>query len=337
MDGSSCWVCRAQLLNQDDKTSGMIVFNCPRCGQFYIGASPIEIFRRHMDYGLDKSPILRYITSHAIRQMQPFFDKNYWYPVSSDWLSSVWSCERLPNPQKQADTFVQYLGAADVPSGEWVPVQPVQLTGILGTADDPNELKKTGLEYVIQHLLQKGLIERDATSSAPDNWACRLTFDGWGRLDELQRGQTGSTTAFMAMAYGEDATERAFSEFVHAVQQTGFELRKLDQKPRAGLIDLRMRVEIRLAKFLIADLTDENRGVYWEAGFAEGLGKKVYYTCEASKFKKAKTHFDTEHMLTIKWSSDNMSEALDELKSAIRNDFPSEAKQSDEPVAKPSA
>jgi nucleoside 2-deoxyribosyltransferase len=98
----------------------------------------------------------------------------------------------------------------------------------------------------------------------------------------------------MAMGYGNAHVDRAFSGFIGAVAQTGFELRRLDQKPKAGLIDLRMRVEIRSAKFLVADLTDENRGAYWEAGFAEGLGKKVYYTCEASKFDKAKTHFDTE-------------------------------------------
>jgi hypothetical protein len=35
-----------------------------------------------------------------------------------------------------------------------------------------------------------------------------------------------------------------------------------------------------------------------------------------------KTHFDTEHLLTVKWTADNMPPALDELKSAIRNDFP---------------
>jgi len=49
-----------------------------------------------------------------------------------------------------------------------------------------------------------------------------------------------------------------------------------------------MRVEIRSAKFLVADLTDENRGAYWEAGFGEGLGKKVYYTCEASNSTRPK-------------------------------------------------
>jgi nucleoside 2-deoxyribosyltransferase len=133
----------------------------------------------------------------------------------------------------------------------------------------------------------------------------------------------------MAMKYGDAELDRAFEHFTRAVAQTGFELRRPDRMPKAGLIDLRMRVEIRSAKFLIAELTDENRGAYWESGFAEGLGKKVYYTCEATKFASVKTHFDTEHMLTIKWDPVNMTPALDLLKSAIRNDFPTDAWQLD--------
>jgi hypothetical protein len=157
----------------------------------------------------------------------------------------------------------------------------------------------------------------------------RLTFSGWERLGEFERQSVESRIAFMAMGYENDEIDRAFAAFIEAVANTGFQLRRLDQKPQAGLIDLRMRVEIRGAKFLVADLTDENRGAYWEAGFAEGLGKKVYYTCEQTKFSRVKTHFDTEHLLTIRWSSGDLTAAADELKSAIRNDFPVEAKQSD--------
>ena len=50
------------------------------------------------------------------------------------------------------------------------------------------------------------------------------------------------------------------------------------------MIDDRLRVEIQSARFLIADLTHENRGAFWEAGYAEGLGKPVIYTCEESVF-----------------------------------------------------
>jgi hypothetical protein len=189
---------------------------------------------------------------------------------------------------------------------------------------------------VINHLIAKGLIEQPATIQLPaDDGAMlyRLTFDGWQRFDELRYRSIDSQVAFMAMGYGNLDVDRAFAGFVGAVAQTGFELRRLDQKPKAGLIDLRMRVGIRSAKFLVADLTDENRGAYWEAGFAEGLGKKVYFTCEGTKFERVKTHFDTEHLLTVKWDADDMALALDELKSAIRNDFPTEAVQADDPTA----
>ena len=75
----------------------------------------------------------------------------------------------------------------------------------------------------------------------------------------------------------------------------------LVQRAKAGSIDERLRVEIRRSRFLIADLTDRNAGAYWEAGFAEGLGKPVIYTCEKSVFEEEKTHFDTNHMHTVLW------------------------------------
>jgi nucleoside 2-deoxyribosyltransferase len=63
------------------------------------------------------------------------------------------------------------------------------------------------------------------------------------------------------------------------VAATGFILRRLDDEPKAGLIDDRMRAEIQASRFVIVDLTHMNRGAYWEAGYAEGLGKPVIYTC----------------------------------------------------------
>jgi hypothetical protein len=107
-------------------------------------------------------------------------------------------------------------------------------------------------------------------------------------------------------------------------------LRKMQSKPRAGLIDDRLRVEIRNARFLIADLTDDNEGAYWEAGFAEGLSKPVIFICEKTKFKKKKTHFDTNHHLTVKWDKDSPQDAAEELKATIRATLPDEARMTDD-------
>jgi nucleoside 2-deoxyribosyltransferase len=82
---------------------------------------------------------------------------------------------------------------------------------------------------------------------------------------------------------------------------------------RAGIIDNIMREQIRDAAFLVADLTHDNYGAYWEAGYAEGLGKPVIYLCEKSKFKAAPPHFDTNHCTTVLWQSDE----IEEFKKAI--------------------
>jgi hypothetical protein len=298
-------------------------FDCPRCGQF------ILTWDADVTLGGKIRKKLRWaITSHAIRNMQtPGGEPPY--RVTLEWLASVWASQKLPNPQMQADKFIEYLGTAGIPS-RWVYCRKEELMGLLGTVDDLSPGQKEGFNFIFERLTKKGLIELNSRPSSGGLPGYRLTFDGWERFEELHRVLADSKIAFMAMGYGNSHVDRAYTEFVRAVEQTGFQLYRLDQKPKSGLIDLRMRVEIRSAKFLIADLTEENRGAYWEAGFAEGLGKKVYYTCEASKFEATKTHFDTEHLLTIKWSPDVMPAALDELKSAIRNDFPTDAKQSDE-------
>jgi hypothetical protein len=293
---------------------------CPRCGPFIITHEALSSFP---EGGIQKWAIV----SHAIRRLST---EDAPYTVKTDWLQAVIDRETLPGPQEQADTMISILGEKSSASGRWIPCYSQELAGLLGTDDEPKDVWTAGVGYVVERLKSKNLIEQQTPMPAADgSMQFRLTFDGWERFDDLRRGVIDSGIAFMAMKFGNEELDRAFMAFVGAVGETGFELRRLDKKPKAGLIDLHMRVEIRAAKFLVADLTDENRGAYWEAGFAEGLGKKVYYTCEASKFVSVKTHFDTEHMLTVKWNPEDMAPALDELKSAIRNDFPADAVQSD--------
>jgi nucleoside 2-deoxyribosyltransferase len=149
---------------------------------------------------------------------------------------------------------------------------------------------------------------------------------GWDYYDQLSRGAIVSRKAFMVMQFGDAELDAVFENyFKPAVKATGFERVRLDENPQAGLIDDRLKVEIRTSRFLIADLTHENRGAYWEAGFAEGLGKPVIYTCEKSKFGTHKTHFDTNQHETVLWEKDELGDAAEKLKVTIRATLPDEA------------
>lgn len=304
----------------------MTEIRCVRCGHFKLSGTA----RAFVEGQVSAEPHRWAVTSHAIRRLCR--DPQQVPLIDGKMLKAIWAHTKLPDPQQQLDELVVLVGSSKVTPGDFAHFTIAGLWAQLGTAD---RKEMDGLAFVLAEGKKRGLT-KDVVSNAAASAALsvQLTFDGWKRFHELQQLAPESRVAFMAMGYANPDAKRAFLEcFVPAVSRTGYELRRLDHRPKAGLIDNRMRVEIRASKFVVADLTDENRGAYWEAGFGEGLGRPVFYTCEAKKFEKARSHFDTEHMQTIKWTLDDWDEAADELKSAIRNTFPSEALQKDvEPV-----
>jgi hypothetical protein len=145
-------------------------------------------------------------------------------------------------------------------------------------------------------------------------------LDGWESYEKEKRDLIAGAYGFIAMKFG-DAVLDSFVEKV--VKPTvklgiGFELHDMRDIARAGIIDNIMRSQIRDAVFVIVDLTHDNPRAYWEAGYAEGLGKPVIYICEHSKFDEAQTHFDTNHCTTVLWSDDDREDFSQELIATLR-------------------
>lgn len=62
---------------------------------------------------------------------------------------------------------------------------------------------------------------------------------------------------------------------------------------------------IMKSRFIIADLTYNNNGAYYEAGYAKGLGKKVIHTCSKEWHKNNKIHFNLTGFNTILYEDDD--------------------------------
>ena len=257
--------------------------------------------------------------AYGVRRMQ----RPNHEPLLTTELVEQFTKTRLPNVFEQADNLVRWLGTNVSGPGEQESLDGEKHLFTIGakTVD--------GFLFVVDHLHRAGILEGEPTGGT--EWNATLTFSGWQRFNELEQGDVDSRNAFMAMKYGDATLDRMINDcFRQAVAQTGFALVRLDDRPRAGLIDDRLRVEIRRAKFLIADLTHDNLGAYWESGFAEGLGKPVIYTCERGKFDREKSHFDTNHHLTVVWDARDPAAAAEQLKATIRATLPADAKLSDE-------
>lgn len=232
---------------------------------------------------------------------------------------------KLPSPQEQADNLVLWLGDNLKYPGKTKDINPIPFQAIIGAISD------SGVEFIVQSLNNDGLIIGNSlkSQSVCGKWKnVQLTFKGWQHYDELKRQTTDSYKAFMAMQFSDEMME-VFRIFKEAIKKTGFNLIHVDEKPKPGLIDDKIIVDLRTARFILSDISiheDENHmkapnnGAYWEAGFAEGLGKPVIYTCRKKDFEDA--HFDTNHRYTISWESDKLEEAAEKLVNMIRAYIP---------------
>ncbi len=230
----------------------------------------------------------------------------------------------LPNPQEQFDNLILWVGDTQKDPVAFAKAPVALVAAVIGTQIHLNQSDEPGFSWLWKEITGQGLIEAQNDGT---QLALRLTMKGWSRYQELKRRTKESYTAFMAMEFGDAELNRILQEcFKPAAADAGFELRPLNELQPAGLIDNQIRAVIRTAAFVVADLSHDNNGAYFEAGFAEGLGIPVIYTCKAEKFKEENTHFDTSHMVTILWSVGALGKARSELTATIRNTLPLKAK-----------
>ena len=83
------------------------------------------------------------------------------------------------------------------------------------------------------------------------------------------------------------------------VRAAGYKPHRVDDEHHIDQIDDRIIAEIRRSRFVVADLTGHRQGVYYEAGFARGLGTPVFYTCREDA--KEGIHFDIRQFNCIMW------------------------------------
>lgn len=173
------------------------------------------------------------------------------------------------------------------------------------------------VQYVLTALEDRRHIKVSPESNPNDVSSCSpasllITPAGWERIEELNRGRTSpENPAFVAMWFGNDEKDEtpAFMDDVfkvveRAALRAGYRAARVDTEPHTEAEDDFIMNKalgmIRAAPFVIADLTGNRNGVYFEAGFARGLGIRVIQTCRESHFGEA--HFDVKQIDTKRWT-----------------------------------
>ena len=170
---------------------------------------------------------------------------------------------------------------------------------------------KEELIFYIEYLSQRGLVRH--VGSNTNSICLRMMIDGWEKIESLSKPNLESKQAFVAMWFNEK-TDEAFIEGIKPLEKdTGFSMVRVDMKQFNEKICDRILAEIKKSRFLISEVTGHRQGVYFEAGFAMGLGLPVIWTCREDE--KEKCHFDTRQYNHIFWKTPE--ELRDKLRDRI--------------------
>lgn len=321
LDGA-CSFC-AGALTAPTKPNELLTVACPCCGTYRITASAADVVPHwHMD---------EWKWAALFYQLRRMTDRAVPPTLDTRVLKELKESVRLPHADQILDDFVIWLGSKSRWPGETCDLGYETHRAVLGAVDGD------AFSYMVSCIDQSHWftgIATEYTSGPSQMLGCTLSPDGWQRFRDLSASKAGSKHAFMAMRYGADELDAIVRDhFVPQVKLAGFDLQRLDDGQPAGLIDDQLRVRIRRARFMVCDLTHGNRGAYWEAGFAEGLGLPVIYTCRRDVFDdKTHTdhpHFDTNHLVTVPWEPGDPAAAAQKLKSIVRATLPAEAQLAD--------
>jgi hypothetical protein len=162
----------------------------------------------------------------------------------------------------------------------------------------------------INELIEQGFLTRSGSASVD----LALTAAGWKRVQPFPQSGGIPGQCFVAMWFSDEMRTAYTDGIAPAIVKAGCKPIRIDQKEHNNEIPDEIMAEIRNSQFMVADFTGQRLGVYYEAGFAMGLGRKVIWCCRKDQIDKL--HFDTNHRNHIAW--ENTEDLRNRLYTRIR-------------------
>jgi hypothetical protein len=255
------------------------MFNCPRCGKFII------TFEAFVATG-GQGPIEK--LSAWIRD---FNEKGIGIPeIYQESLEEI--PKSLPDysPREKQIILLQNI--------ERMTEYPGQRVVLNYTYDFPLAWASGEEEflYYISSLKDRGFLSSDMTMGFS---RVTITANGWDYLEQHERHIEERTQAFVAMSFSDDLKSIWEGPIYRAITKAGYKPYRVDAEPHSDRIDVKIISEIKNSRFVVADITEQKRGVYFEAGYALGLGLPVIWCVRKNDLESV--HFDTRQYNHIVW------------------------------------
>jgi hypothetical protein len=331
---NKCPVCRSYSKNDLLTHSGGDVYQvrCCRCGDFRItGTFSAMIGGPLRQTGLTPDRIANFSSYIRENQGQLFSE------ADTDFVLGI----RTPSVPEKAAKLMRFIAASHPYAGEQFSIQWVAAEGQLKLvdehkadtfADDPAMVRQCQalfpyiaaswsrnageFLFLLNSHLQKG---KHFIEEGDNSQFLRITPDGWSYIQELEVDSSETVSAFVAMWFDDEMNSLWKEGIRPAVYDAGYDPVRIDAVEHSNKIDDEIIARIRASKFVVADFTGQRGGVYFESGFAMGLGKRVIWCVRADDLKGV--HFDNRQFNFLLWNDDQLSSFREALGSRIKAIF----------------
>ena len=158
----------------------------------------------------------------------------------------------------------------------------------------------TEVIFLLEYLKQEGWLV--GPNAYGESTPMRVTASGYGQVEQ-ELTEIVSSQGFVAMWFDDSMTAAYEDGIKPALADVGYKAVRIDRTEHINKIDDEIIREIRRSRLVVADFTHGENGarggVYFEAGFAHGLGIPVFYTCRKDMVDGL--HFDTRQYAHILW------------------------------------
>jgi len=273
-----CAVCEIDRADVRPGPGDISRIDCPRCGIFTITHEATVNLRRE-EQRLRISCWLRHASIFG--QLPDPFKASH-----IDFVKQTWR-ERTVG-EKQDALLLALAKMSQYPGDDVTIVDEVD--HVLAWCEHLEEF-----EFHLASARDRGLI---SAPTMDPSWI--VTPTGWDRVSDLTRSDPASTDlVFVAMAFHESLSAAWTDGLRPGIKAAGYRPERVDSTPDAGKIDDRIMALVRQSRFVVVDVTRQNCGAYFEAGFALGLGRAVIWSVHEDDLKNL--HFDTRQFNHIVW------------------------------------